>query len=207
MSAIPCQLFGSWSTPFDEPFALRKSLLVPAIHVAVFDSKMLRPFFQVFGNAINFNFDVAFPVVGLVFHGSPTTVVRRIAKIVVYALNRHAVRACSHIVVKTFKILPFIAHRYAATAVTIKETIARISASGFHVDPDSIGPSAIVAMLKKAVIVFLFQASARSLVTGRQRVRACDGCAPAFALTEPSCMRLPNDSLSTDDCQPGKFFP
>lgn len=200
MSAIPCQLFGSWSTPFDEPFALRKTLFVPGIHVAVSDAEVLRPFFQAFGDTINFNFDGAFPVVALVLHRGPSTIISRISKVVINSLNRHAIRACPHVIVKTFKNLPFIAQVYAATAVAFKKCTSRICASGFYVDPDAIGSGSIVPMLKKTVIVFLFQTATGPFVPGCKSMRTGDGCAAAFTLTEPSGMIFPDESLSPDNC-------
>jgi hypothetical protein len=83
-------------------------------------------------------------IVGLLFRSSPTAVIRRVASVVVYAVDRMTRRwASSHVGQEIFKALPSLADSNASASVIGIGWIGWSAASGFHFHPSAVFAGAL----------------------------------------------------------------
>jgi hypothetical protein len=103
------------------------------------DAQFNGPLGQREGFTIKGNELAVAPIVALFNFCSPPTIFRRIAPIVVNAVQRFSGLWKAHIVQKVFKYLPSVTKPYTATSVVFVTTRTRGSAAHFHAYPDGMG--------------------------------------------------------------------
>lgn len=131
-------------------------------------------------------------VVVLLFHARPPAVLRRVANVVVDSFKRHLRRGIAHVLVERARVVPSVANRDSATAISMKTRAVRVVTSPHHPAPDAVParPGAAVRRHGCPRVLFAQATAGTHQCEGEVPIRD-DFFRSAIAHTEPPCFAVP----------------